>query len=73
MEKNANIIGRLPKRSDSGPAMKFTHATPKRYPEIVYWIVLKSVLNCSCKSVRDGTIMTWTSIYVPAKSESVRR
>ena len=40
MEKNAKIIGRLPKRSDSGPVMKFTHATPKRYLEIVYWVVL---------------------------------
>ena len=73
MEKNANITGRLPKRSESGPAMKFTNATPKRYPEIVYWVVLLSVLSCSCKSVKEGTILTWTSIYVPANRESVRR
>ena len=39
-KKNASIIVRLPYRSDRGPAMKFTNATAKRYPDIVNWIVL---------------------------------
>ena len=39
-KKNASIILRLPYRSDRGPAIKFTNATAKRYPDIVNWIVL---------------------------------
>ena len=34
-KKNTSIIVLLPYRSDNGPAIKFTSATAKRYPEIV--------------------------------------
>ena len=40
IKKNTSIIVLLPYRSDNGPAIKFTSATAKRYPEIVNWIVL---------------------------------
>ena len=69
--KKPIAIGRLPNRSDSGPAIKLTMAAPIENADTLSWIVLYSLEKIIPKSGSAGTIITCANMYIPAIADKV--